>query len=312
MSELTDTLENLHDTQARMALLRQQIGQYPDRKSLLITLQSLENRHSQLEQAFAESVERSGLDLCSYRLFQKKHFRPFISAIGHALVDFQRLVSVVYDSIKSGPKYKTKLAPDVIEETAFSFGYSFAGSLGIVMTAQNETFMLEEIGSRLDESIRGILDMARCESSDQVAFYSKKFGASSIRQMQRWAKTHIDQDMGADIEWRRGNAVRQELIIEPPRFVSLVLAISETSDEETILIHVTATLIAMDAKTHSFKLEAEEIGVVAGKASEYVATMANTVELPKRYEAELRKTTKINYAVEEEEVSWFLVSLTPA
>lgn len=311
MDGLSDTLENLRDTQAQMALTRAELEKHPHRTSLAAAFQSLEQRHSELEREFAVLVQKNYSDLCSYRLFQADHFQPLISAIGTALVDFQRWVSVVYDAVKHGPKRKTKLPVDVVAESSFSFGYSYTGSLGIVMTVPNDHLLLEDMPTALDDAINGVLEMATCVSSDQVAYFSKKFGPSAIRQMLKWAKTHQDQRMGADIEWKRKDARRTALIMEPEQFAALTLAICETSDEEISLMRIPGTLVGISTKTHTFQLEAPEIGIVSGKTSDYVATMNNTVELPKEYEAELRKTVKINYAIEEEEVSWFLVDLTP-
>lgn len=49
---------------------------------------------------------------------------------------FQKLVSVVYGAIKHGPRQRQRISEDVALETAFEFGYSFAGSLGLVFTCR--------------------------------------------------------------------------------------------------------------------------------------------------------------------------------
>lgn len=306
-AELHDILSGLQETQEAITNVENAARQSPNRASLAMSLDSLHKRHAELERRFQSLARSEERDVCSYRLFQDADFRPLISAVGTTLTNFQSWVSVVYDAIKYGPKKRAKIAADAAADTAFAFGYSYAGSLGIVMTLPNERLLLGE--TNIDRAIETVFQMARAESSDQIAYYAKTFGAAAIRQMFRWASDHVTAGMGADIDWRRDEQVRAHLFVEPPHLANLVRAITETSDEEQELIKIQGVLVAMDAKSHRFKFEVEDADDVRGEASEYVATMGHTVELPKRYAAEIRKTTRINYATDQEETEYYLVNL---
>lgn len=309
MSNILEIAELLQDTDAALSSLTRATAQGNAPKSLSLIRRSLLKRQSQLEKQFEQEAARTELDVCSYRIFSERESRPALLSLANALKDFQTWFTVVYDAMKEGPKQRARISPEILAETAFDFGYTFAGSVGFMLTMPNERLL---IGSTLlDDAMAAVLEMAKSESSDQIASFSKRYGSSAIKQMYNWTTDHISGGIGADIEWRRDQNVRANLFAQLPHLINLQKAILETSDEVYETIRLRGMLVGIDTNRHTFHMTFPDAEDIRGSASEAVGTTAKTVELPKPYTAVLEKTTKINYATEEEKVTYHLVDLLP-
>ena len=154
-------------------------------------------------------TEQHHLDVCSYRLFPAGERRVKISWLASALNDFQEWFTVVFDSIKNGPKDRARFDADTVSETAFDFAYSFNGSVGIVLTMPNERLLVGE--TTLDKTFLAINEMSKAENSEQIANLAKLFGIASIRKMYQWTNDHVQSGLGADIQWRRGDTLAHRL-----------------------------------------------------------------------------------------------------
>jgi hypothetical protein len=163
VSRLLDIREQIQDTQAAMSQLDRVIAAEPPERraapSLLISAASLRKRHNELKAEFVREASRASVDVCSYRIFAN-NIQPTVTTVAGAMGKFQKLVSVVYAALKHGRRERQVLSEDVVQETSFEFGYSFAGSVGLVFTLPNQR-MLGEVESRLDEAFRDIIDMTR-------------------------------------------------------------------------------------------------------------------------------------------------------
>src|SRR5262249_15670783 len=185
----------------------------------------------------------------------------------------------VYDALKSGPKQRSRVSPETAAATSLHFGYSYTGSTGFILTMPNERLL---VGStELDQAMESVLEMAKSESSDQIAFFSKKFGPRSVGQMYKWTEDHIQGGMGADIEWRRDNRVKANLFAEILQLENLRQAIAETSDEFVEQFEITASLVGYDTERHSFHIKLPTGEEIRGSALETIGTPDKTVTLPK-------------------------------
>lgn len=303
--EITDITEKLHDTQAEIAHLQGVIARQPNvPPSVLSMLQSFEQRQEQLKAAFAEATNQSHLDVVSYRLFNDIAGPPTITALANALMRFQTLYTVVYDAL-DGPKKTSRVTANALTATTFTYGYTFAGSVGFVMTLPNDRLLID--GTDLDKAMETLFELAKANSSDQIAEFAKRLGPAPIREMYKWADALVDNGLGADIDWRRENDVRAHLLVQRPELQNLQDAIIETSDDVVKTRRITGMLIGIDVVRHTFRMIFGKSAEIRGRMSESIGK----VEVPQRYTAEIRTTTRINYATENEETSHYLVSLSP-
>ena len=305
MIELTALQEELQDLNALIAKHERTLASHPEAKSLRANIQTLKRRRQSLEDDFLEAAAKVEIDVCSYRLIPGES-RPTIMALSKALSDFQSLFSLTYDALKEGPKRTAKLSAYVMSETFLGFAYSFTGSIGFVMTLPNERLLLGE--TYLDQAMQMIFQMAKATTSQQIADFAKRLGPPPVRAIYKWATDHVESGLGVDIEWRRREQVRSSLFIQAPQLEQLREVIAETSDEKEEELEVVGNLIGADVKRKTFHLETVEGGEIKGVFVDAIST-EQTVELPKPYNARVRKRTKIVYSMEEEKTEYFLLRL---
>jgi hypothetical protein len=305
MPDLLDLQEKLQDTSAAIARIQRAIVANPNAPSLIGNLRSLQKRWDDLEEDFRQAAHHLELDVCHYRILFED--RPTLAGLTSVWGDFQKMFSLVYDALKNGPKLRARLGPDILSETALGFAYSYPGSVGIVLTLNNERLLVG--GSLLDEAIQRTLELVHAPDTQSLALLSKRLGAPPIVAAYEWADAQIRFGMTSDVEWRRQEQVRASLLIQKPELERFRNIASETSTEEKSESTVNVELVGADARTHAFHLRLEDDTPIRGRCSPEVIDQAHSVELPASYRATLVKTTKIKFSTEEPDISWYLTRL---
>ena len=101
MSELLGILDEIQATDAEVHQLERLLAESPSRRSLRLALQSLVVRQEALNDEFSAVADRSGVDVCRYRLFSESDARPSIGVFAKIWDDFQGLFTTVYDAVKT-------------------------------------------------------------------------------------------------------------------------------------------------------------------------------------------------------------------
>ncbi len=308
MNRVSEIQEKLLETNAAMAEVEKAIANDPKSLSLSAMMKSLEKRYQKLESDFMAAVDSLGVDICAYRILGEEEF-PTLKALSSILGDFQTLVSTVYDAIKTTiPKVRARLSAEVVAETEFRFGYTFPGSVGVVLTIPNQRLLIGE--SHLDESLQVISKMAKLHDSPEVLEYAKRLGPASIRALYRWAYDHAESGLGVDIEWRRQQIIRTRLFAQRPELERLHQTIGMTSEERISELTVHADLVGVDVARHTFHVKLDTGENIRGSLAKNInISEKQTVELPKRYKAHILKAEKIYYSTEEEVISYNLLNL---
>ena len=301
--ELTDLVEKLQDTQSEISNVKTIIAQDSDvPPSMLFMLRGFEKRQEELELSYAQATNERYIDVMSYRLFNDNDAPPTVPALASALSCFQTLYTVVYDALNKVKK-TSRVTADAVAATTFRYGYTFAGSVGFVLTLPNERLLLDE--TDLDKAIQTVFEMAQATSSDQVAAFAKRLGPAPIREMYKWAEALVDGGLGADIDWRRENDVRAHLLLQLPELRNLQDVIIETGDDVVKTRSLSGTLVGIDVVRHTFHMTFGQSAEMRGRLSESIGK----VEVPAQYTAQIQTTTKINYATENEATSHLLIAL---
>lgn len=307
MSRLLDTVDKLQKTEAAIRRLEEAVAEHPELPSLAVNLRSLERRRRDLEMTFGRLTHEDFLDVCSYRIFSEaEDTRVTIPSLASALGDFQLLFTVVYDALKNGARQRIRRNPEIAAATTFEFGYSFTGSVGFVFTLPNDRLLTG--GTDLDRAIDTIFELAKARDTDQIRSFARTLGVAPIRLMYKWATDHVDAGLGVDIDWRREYNVRSNLLVQVPELEVLQHAISQTSEEKREVFTTEGRLVGADVQGHRFRLKIEDGSEIRGQMSQSISA-EQTVELPKRYTAQIEKTTIISYSTDEENVSYYLLSL---
>ncbi len=307
MTRLLELQERLQETRAILARVERAVAEQPDRPSLISQAKSLTVQLRNLEADFAVEADRLGMDVCSYRIFSDSGHLP-LHPLAQGLVDFQSLVTVVYDAHKTSvPKERAKVAPNIKSETSFNFGYTFSGSLGVVLTIENARTLI--LGSHLDESMKKLFSLVKVSRISDIRVFTENLGLASIRAMHKWASGHAKAGLGVDIEWRRENVVRANLLAQQPELAKLCLMIEETSDEEKTSFSMHGELVSVDVETRRFKLKGESGDIIGGSYEDAISD-SHRVKLPgHHYRAHLTKTQRVQYSTDAEEAEYHLERL---
>lgn len=303
MSRLLDIQAKIQDTNALISKIERSLPTERPAPSMLANLRSLQKRVEMLEKDFAVLADRRSKDVCSYRMFNAgDHYK--LSGFARALADFQTTFSLTYDALKNGPKQRASIAPEVEAATSFDFGYAYAGSVGVVLTLENERLLLGE--TLLDEAMAVVFSMAKATNASDVAVFAKRLGAPPVRALYKWASDHVAADMGAEIEWRKERSVQATLLLQQPELERLREAIASTSDERVEYHTFTGTLKGIDIITKRFRLERPDGDVIAGSTGDVVGE-GHSVPVPSTQTVRLELTTRIHYSIDKEDRDWRLL-----
>ena len=307
MTRLLELQEQLQETRATLARVERAVAERPDKPSLGSLARSLIAQQRNLETDFATEVNRLGMDVCSYRVFSDNGNLP-LHPLAQGLIDFQSLVTVVYDVQKTSmPKKRAKVAPNIRAESSFKFGYTFSGSLGIVLTIPNNLMLIQN--SHLDEAISQIFSLAKARSISDIREFANKLGAASIRAMYNWASGNARAGLGVGIEWRRENTVRSSLLVQRPELENLYQMIEETSDESETRVSVVGNLEAVDVEAKRFKLRGQSGNIIRGSYEDAISD-SHRVKLPgHRYRADITVVERVRYSTGEGKSEYHLERL---
>lgn len=309
MSRLLEIRDQLNDTQGAIAQIERAIAaedaESPS-QSLLTTARTLQKRRRELEAEFVKEAKAVGRDVCTYRILTAEN-RPTVKAVAGTMGQFQRLVSIVYDAVKHGRKDRHRVSADAALETAFEFGYTFAGSVGIVFTLPNERLLLD-LESVLDETMQTVVNMSKSREPSQFIEFARRLGVAPVRAMYSWAKEHVEGGVGAAIAWQKEREVKLSAVTEFADLQQLQAIIAATSEERSETLKVAGILLGADARPKRFHFKSDSGEEIRGSYEDAI-NPAQHPELFKRYAATINKTEVIHYATEEEDVKYHLVKL---
>lgn len=304
MSRLADLQIELLETSVAMTRAERSLVLHPDVPSVLATLQTFQSRHKNLEHEFLAEANLLELDVCSYRI-ELDNARPKIPAITAVLGSFQQLFTTIYASVaNSVQRQNTRASAEIEEASSFGFGYTFPGSLGVMMTISNERMLMGE--TALDEAMAGVMDAMKAREPYQVKEIAQRFGVAAIRVTHQWASENSKAGFGADILWQRKEDVKARVRIQPPEIARLRAAINETTNDTDA--EIVGELFMANTEEKLFKMRASG-QLIEGRYTDAISVI-HAATLPKQYRAKIRVAQPILKTDGEEPISYFLVSLS--
>lgn len=309
MSSLYDALEKLQDTHATMTRVSKELAHDPDDYALNLTMRSLQARERKLVHEFQELAHADFQDVCVYRLVDEARRRFPITAVADVLKEFQGLVTLVFDALRTGPKKQIRHSVEAEALSAFHFGYASPGSLAVVMTVPNERLLVDR--SDLDRAVETVFGIAKCETPGALRAYAQEVGIGVIRKAFSWVDRHTAHQLSVDVQWKRQEEERGALLMQTADFEQLKAVIAATSDYDEEAIDVeAANLVGLDTDRRTFHLKYGEAEDVSGKWSD-MAVIAESLAVPGFYPVRLLKKTRVHYSYDKETITYELLSLVP-
>lgn len=308
MSVLLEIRKQLDVANERVLSLERALRDHPDLPSVTANLDSAVRIRAKLEAEFADAAEKLGHDICSYRAFDE-YDKPKAGAAFGAIARFQKLVSVVYGAINYGVKQRATIPERVEKETAFDVGYSFTGSVGVVLTVRNKQLLFD--WRLLDDTFDTIALMAKASSPRELTSFANRLGPGPINALYEWADEQATAGLGADIEWRRGQHTQRTLFMQRQEWSKLRTAIEAISGEEVETVETVIGILKMaDVEKNRFKLKREGLPIIQGTLEPGAIDEQHTASLPKEYSVVLRKTVRFQYAKGQDLTRYHILSLS--
>jgi len=310
MSRLITVQQDLAETTGLLRSCETAIASEPTAAELLRhDVRSLAKLQRQLYDEFSAASKALFADECRYRLFRDGE-NPSLAPVASILSDFQQLVSLVFHSLeKQMPLGNASLDASTIAQTSFQIGYTFEGSVGFVLTLPNERLVTPEMKTLVDESIDEVFLLSKLTSKDDVRGAAEKFGRPVVKACYRWATRHVENQLGSDVEWRRGKSPRSKLFVQYQELSSLCAVIDESSKEETDTFDVPGILTAADITAKTFRFSIDQGDEIRGTFDDAINKKHKAL-IPSRCTATIKKTTTINYALDETKSKYSLLKFT--
>lgn len=304
MSALRAVLDRLNDIEGTIAQIE---GKSTPETAFAyrMTLRSLEKRREELRNQLNEITTRDFVEICDYRIIPEGPLSFAISAVTGALHEFQDLVALLFGADPKKPKQTARIDIATTEKTRLDFGFAYAGSLGIVLTVENERLI--GIESSLDTAIRTAFDLISAKSGDDIKAAAIQYGPPVVRKLYTWSKIQRDYDLSADIKWKRGNQVRNAVLVQSAESAEVCRLIESKSDISDEHLDVIGNLVGFNVATRRFAFELPDGELINGTFDKSFEMTPRTV--PARYAAHLIKRTVVHYTIEKDDVSWILTAL---
>lgn len=305
MSKLRAILDRINDIEATIA----QTHSSEPSNAVRLALISLEARRDDLLEELSEISKAEHVEICDYRIIPEQSTSYAIAGVTAALHQFQEIVTTVFDAMLSKPKQRAKIAPEIVLKTQFDFGFAYSGSLGVVLTIPNDRLLMDE-ASTLDKAVSTVFGLLKIETPDQVREAATQYGTSTVRKLHDWTKTHSQYGMAANIKWKRGPAVRDQVTAQPIEMDRIYRIIEEKQDTTVSPITLDGNLLAWNTKKRTFLIETADGQSIAGHWARDFQSPSITRRVPARYRANLIKETTLHYAEDREEIRWLLNKLS--
>ena len=153
--------------------------------------------------------------------------------------------------------------------------------------------------------------MARATTPTQLQAFSERLGSASVRALLRWSRSHNAWEVGADIEWRRAQNVRTQLLIQLPEISQLIAVIEAASEETRETDELSVMLLGIDAEDRSFHLRTDTGTEIRGSVSREIVLIVDPATVPKRYTVALTRVVRTHYSLDQDQESWEIEGLTP-
>lgn len=253
MNAVQNIVSAIRDTQAELSRAEKSLALHGEDFGVELAMESLQSRLEELQQEFVAATAADEMDVCSYRLVADATGRYPLAAVGRTFEKFQWFFTVLYDVIKRNePRRRAKVAPESLHESSFDFGYAFSGSLGFVFTLPNERMLLGQ--SLHDMAIDALAKFPAAESTDEISVLAKRYGAAPVRLAYQWAQAHVEAGLDVDLEWKRGEEVRQHMRAEVGVLRRLTDLIASTSEVDRYNLQYYGKLVGIDTQSRTFHL----------------------------------------------------------
>lgn len=305
MSNLNVLLDQLRRAHAAVGEMQEAIAKFPSDRYAQSNLDVMRKEAQALEAEWEEECRSQDVEVCRYRIIPESGTRYAIRYVTKSLLDFQELISQIFDALKGGAKQRAKISGETEAETAFDFGFSYAGSLGVALMVPSGSDLF---AGKFDSTVDQFLDIFNISQEDEIRAVAADLGSAVVRKVYDWSKVNVQAGYGIDVTWNTSAGHKKGALIDVESMERIVEVISRTTDEETRQFSTPGTLMGIDGVRRTFRF-------IAFDSNEYTGRLSDT--FPNRQEWAINHTYVANifaksvteYATEEVKETFVLMEL---
>ena len=278
--------------------------EHPESSALKIKLMARKRLAERMQESLLSVAKDQHVDVCDYRIVPEGDERFKLSDVSQSLNAFQKVFTQVYDALARGPKKKAVTSREIQEETVLEFGYSYAGSLGLVLLAPSTR---DFFSGKYDASVAAMFQVLEISDSDDVKDMSVNLGPAVINRIYEWVSVNAEAGYALDVSWLRSDGVRVGGYMPSSHLGMVAKIIEKTSDEEVSEVDESGTLVGIDYQNRTFHFIGTVAGNIKGALSDFYTN--EEVSVPGIYVAKLRRSSVTHYATGKIDEKYELISL---
>ncbi len=278
MSDYAFYLNRARESAGLVSQLEAALSRDPADRGLRVTLRSAVRMAERTERELYDVAHAEQVDLVRYRLVRQVMEAFGVHSVSKSLELFQETVSYVYAAVTGQPRVRANLSKADKRDSELLFGYSYAGSLGVVLLAPSQRGLFV---TKFDDVVKTINEVFDISNNDELRDAARKIGPAAVRKIYEWSEANYDAGYDLDLRWTNANAVESGRYLETRQFGRLTELISATSDVEETRARITGTLVGFDSVYRTFHLVEPDGESFKGQL---------TLDFPQRRETIVNKT----------------------
>jgi hypothetical protein len=305
MSEIASAVERTRKAFASVSRLEEALARAPDNRALQLNLAAMRKAALQSQEQLFRFSEQVHVEVCNYRLIPEASDNYALPHVLASMLEYQNLFSQIYDAIRNGIKSRLVIGREALQESVLEFGYSYSGSLGVVLLRPGSRDM---ISGTFDDSIDALYQVIDIKDQHEVRDVAKLLGNSVIKRLHDWSDANLKGGFAADVRWTRSDGRQLGEVIERRRMEHIVGIIDATSDEQIQDIEAVGILIGGNLRSGSFHFVVPNGEDYRGRVAPEFDTSTD-MTLGKRYKARIREKSTLTYSTQKVEKQRALLSL---
>ncbi len=307
MSDYAFVAEKARKAFDAVAKLEAAIERSPEDRVLQVNLAATRRYAEQTRTEMEQLAAFKRMEVCQYRLISERSNGYSLEHVAKSLLSYQQLFSQIYDAVNNGKKSRVGVGREAEIASALEFGFTFSGSLGVMLLARGER---DSIAGRLDAPIEALYQVLEIKNRDDVRDMAQRLGRAVIKRVHDWSAANVKGGFSADISWRRSDGRQLGQMVHSGQMERIVEYIDAATDEKTLSVSIKGTLVGADLVSRTFHIKPLAGESRTGQISQGIIFEDGLI-LNRLYQAEITVTEAYYYATEQKTQINVLNQLTP-
>ena len=250
MSDYGSIVSRARSAFASVSRLEKALERAPQDVTLQINLAAKRKFAKRAEEQFRHLAAMEHIEICDYRLLPGSVASYAVADVARSMLGYQNLFSQVHDANRNGKRKKAHIGDEARAESELEFGFSYDGSLGIILLAQSRPTLFD--GS-LDTSVESMFLALDIAEQGRIRDVSDRWGQAVVTRLHEWSRDNVSGGFSVDIHWQRPSDGRHlGRMVERRSLERIAGAIEATSDTVSVPHHADGLLVGLNVIRGTF------------------------------------------------------------